>query len=158
MGEKLVETTASKSKIFIHFVLRFLICFLFMFIILVSKENGSVPKDYGSISYYIRIGSIILVLFLYSLSPFRHMWDKLIFYERGIMLNKKKIEFTNSNQIGWSRYQTYIFGNRIQLFKRESSKAIKNLFAIIFKPSNELDVTYLKEPQEHFVKAYMNHL
>lgn len=94
---------------------------------------------------------MVILGLLFGVSPLRHINEVLEFYPNKIVLKKCELSFDTIEEIQW-RYEKGFFGRRLKCCKRTEHTGLKDFFS----PYYEIDVTYIKEPQEAFVKYYTN--
>ncbi len=141
----MMKIGSDKVKIITVSLLRFIIAALFLGGIYVSSiDNPNANK--GAF-----IVMVILGLF-FSASPLRHLNDVLELYPDKIILKKRKLSFPTIEEIKWMYERGYLIGRRLKCCKKTDNTGWKAFFF----PYYEIDVTYIKEPHEGFVKFYTN--
>lgn len=144
---KLLEIRASKKKIFIYIAMRMPLLALAILAFIAAASEVDNPNYVASVV-------IIGLVLIFVLSPIRHIGKVLIYYDYKIVLGKKQICFDNPLEVQWTRRKGYITGNRLVIYKRGQKESIIDF---IFS-KNDIDVTYMTEPKEQFIRCYMNHV
>ncbi|MDE5908463.1 MAG: hypothetical protein K2H52_06985 [Lachnospiraceae bacterium] len=146
MEKILAEMKVDKKKIFINIALRSI---LFIIAGMVPVFNQSANKKAE-----IAIAVILIALLVFALFPLVHLKDVLLYYDNKIVLGKKQITFKNPVEIQWSRQKMYFFGARTKICN--SAAAQKESFKDFMLSSNVIDVTYMKDAKDTFIKCYLN--
>lgn len=136
---------ANKVKIIAVSFLRFIIMVVFLGGIYVSSVNNPNVNN-GAFIVMAILG------FVFAVSPLRHLNDVLVLCPNKIVLKKRELSFSTPEEIKWLHKRTYFGGTRLKCCKDTKSTGWKE----IFFPYNEIDVTYIKEPHEEFIKFYTN--
>jgi len=136
---------SNKGKIIAVSLLRFIIMAVFLGGIYVSS------RDYPNFNNGAFTAMVILGV-AFAASPLRHLNDVLVLCSNKIVLKKRELSFSTPEEIEWLYKRTYFVGTRLKCCKDTKSTGWKE---IIF-PYNEIDVTYIKEPHEEFIRFYMN--
>ena len=103
---------------------------------------------------YVAMVIILGVILVFVLSPIRHLGKVMSYYEHKIVLGKKELCFDNPMEVQWTRRKGYITGNRLVICKQGQKESIIDLML----SKNDIDITYMTEPKEQFVRCYMNHV
>lgn len=135
---------SNKVKIIIVSLLRFIV----VSISLVALYGSSVDNpNTNNVAFVV----IAILHFAFAASPLRHWNDVLELCPNKIIFKRRAISFSTIDEIVW-RYDLYPSGRRIICCKDAKNTGLKAFFF----PYYEIDVTYIKEPQESFVKYYTN--
>ncbi len=136
---------SNKVKIIAVSLLRFMVVACFF----VSSYGSSIDHpntDNGAIIV------MDILAFAFAASPLRHLNEVLELYPDKIVLKKRELSFSTIEEIEWRYEKGYLIGRRLKCCKRTGNTGWKD----IFFPYYEMDVTYIKKPQEAFVKFYTN--
>jgi len=136
---------SNKGKIIAVSLLRLIIMVLFLGGIYASCRDN---PDVNNGAFIV----MVIFSFAFAVSPLRHLNDVLILYSNKIVLKKRELYFYMPEEIKWFHKRTYFIGTRLKCCKDTKSTGWKE----IFFPYNEIDVTYIKEPHEEFIKFYTN--
>ncbi len=136
---------ANRLKIIAVSLLRFIIVSVFLCGIYVSSVNNP-NADNGAFIV------MVILAFAFAVGPLRHLNDVLVLCPNKIVLKKREISFSTPEEIEWLYEKTYLFGKRLKCCKETKNTGWKD---ILF-PYYKIDVTYIKEPYEEFIKFYMN--
>ncbi len=145
-----MKISSNKGKIIAVSLLRFIIVVVFLVGIYASSRDN--PN--------FNIGTFIVMAifgFAFAASPLRHLNEVLVLYPNTIVLKRQEIKkqeiyFSTPKEIEWSYVRGYLIGKRLKCCKETKSTGWKELFF----PYNEIDVTYIKNPYEEFIRFYMN--
>lgn len=107
-----------------------------------NSGKGSLPN----ILYLL----VVIGTLLYALFPLVHIRDVLVYYENKIVLGKKQITFHDPSEIQWHRTTYFI---RKKLTIRNSTE--KESFMKCMLSTKEIDVTYIKDAKDIFIKCYL---
>lgn len=140
------EIKVDKKKLFMNIALRGI---LFIIIGMVPVFNQSANK-----TAEIAIIVILIALLVFALFPLVHLKDVLFYYDNKIVLGKKQITFNDPQEIQWSRQKMYFFGTRTKICN--SVTARKESFKDFMLSSNVIDVTYMEDAKDTFIKCYLN--
>lgn len=140
------EIKVDKKKLFMNIALRGI---LFIIIGMVPVFNQSANK-----TAEIAIIVILIALLVFALFPLVHLKDVLFYYDNKIVLGKKQITFNDPQEIRWSRQKMYFFGTRTKICN--SVAAQKESFKDFMLNSNVIDVTYMEDAKDTFIKCYLN--
>ncbi len=140
-----MEICANKVKIIAVSLLRFIIMVLFL---VGSYASGRDNPDVNNGAFIV----MTILGFAFAFSPLRHLNDVLVLYPNKIVLKKRKISFSTIEEIKWRYERGYLIGRRLKCCKETENTGLKDFFF----PYYEIDVTYIKEPHEAFVKFYTN--
>ncbi len=136
---------SNKGKIIFVAFLRFIIVSIFLGGIYVSSVNNPNTNN-GAFTVMVLLGVA------FEASPLRHLNEVLELYPDKIVLKKRKISFSTIEEIKWRYERGYLIGRRLKCCKETENTGLKDFFF----PYYEIDVTYIKNPQEEFVKFYTN--
>ena len=144
-GVTKMKIGANKVKIIAVSFLRFIIMVFFLGGIYVSGI-GNPNANNGAFT------AMVLLGFAFAVSPLRHLNDVLVLCSNKIVLKKRELFFSTPEEIKWLHKRTYFVGTRLKCCRETKDTGWKE---ILF-PYNEIDVTYIKDPHEEFIKFYMN--
>jgi len=144
MGIKM-KIGSNKLKIISVVLLRFIIVAVFLCGIYVSGVNNPNTNNEAFIV-------MVLLGFAFAASPIRHLNDVLVLCPNKIVLKKREISFSSIEEIKWRYERGYLIGRRLKCCKATENTGWKDFFFPYYK----IDVTYIKEPHEEFVKFYTN--
>ncbi len=140
-----MEIGSNKIKIIFVSLLRFVIAAVFLCGIYVSAVNNP-NANHGAFIIMVILG------LAFAASPLRHLKDVLELCPNKIILKRREISFSTIEEIEWRYERGYLMGRRLKCCKATENTGWKDLFS----PYYEIDVTYIKEPHEAFVKFYTN--
>ncbi|GFI03277.1 MAG: hypothetical protein HFI44_13970 [Lachnospiraceae bacterium] len=146
MEKMKAEMKVDKKKLLMNIALRSI---LFIIVGMVPVFNQSANK-----TAEIAIIVILIALLVFALFPLVHLKDVLIYYDDKIVLGKKQITFNNPEEIQWSRQKMYFLGTRTRICN--SVAAQRQSFMDFMLNSNMIDVTYMKDAKDTFIKCYLN--
>lgn len=150
MFKMLAEIKVNKKKVIQHISIRMAFV-IFMglgwFCALQTSKTGK--------SNYIGLIIVVALLSVYALSPLRYLNRVLVFQNNKIAFGKKELIFDDLADIQWMKRKTYYAGTRMVVYKKSQEKGLK---AIITSCNDEIDVTYMKNPKDEFVRCYMNNV
>lgn len=140
------EIKVDKKKLFMNIALRGI---LLIIIGMVPVFNQSANK-----TAEIAIIVILIAVLVFALFPLVHLKDVLFYYDNKIVLGKKQITFNDPQEIQWSRQKMYFFGTRTKICNSVAVR--KESFKDFMLNSNVIDVTYMEDAKDTFIKCYLN--
>lgn len=140
-----MEIGPNKLKIISVSLLRFIIVAVLLYGIYVSGVNDPNANN-GAFIVMVVLG------FSFAASPLRHLNDVLVLCPDKIILKRREISFSKIEEIEWRYERGYLTGRRLKCCKATENTGWKDIFFPFYK----IDVTYIKEPHEEFVKFYTN--
>lgn len=146
MERKLAAIEAGKKKILINILIRSIWFVLAGMSCIFNKSINEKAE--------IAMMVILVLLLIFALFPLVHLKDTLVFYDNKIVLGKKQITFSSPEEIQWKREHTYIMGTRIKIYNLKAAE--KETFLQSMFSSKDMDVTYMEDAKDTFIKCYMN--
>ncbi len=144
-GVTKMKIASNKRKIIAVSFLRFIIVTVFLGGIYVSGIDNPNTNN----------GAFIVMVILgvaFAAGPLRHLNEALELYPDKIVLKKRELSFSTIEEIEWRYERGYLIGRRLKCCKATENTGLKDFFFPYYK----IDVTYIKEPHEAFVKFYTN--
>lgn len=143
---KLAEINIEMKKILANIAIR-MIWFAMALLALVLNFDSGI--DYTSTA-------VLLLLTLgFALFPLIHVKDVLVYYENKIVLKNKQITFDHPSEIQWSREKKYIMGTRLKIYNSKVMQS-QSFLQCMFGPSKKIDVTYMKDAKDVYIRCYLN--
>lgn len=143
---KLAEIKIEMKKILANIAIRMI---LFVMVLLAVVLNSGSGKGYT-------LTVVLLLLTLgFALFPLIHVKDVLVYYENKIVLKNKQITFDHPSEIQWSREKTYIMGTRLKICNSKVMQS-QSFLECMFGSSKTIDVTYMKDAKDVFIRCYLN--
>lgn len=143
MEKKLAEIKVSMKKIFTNIAIRMI---WFVIAMLAGIFNTSKDNTPNVLWLLLIVGTI-----LYALFPLIHIKDVLVYYENKIVLKNKQITFNDPSEIQWHR-TTYFIRKKLTI----RNSAAEESFIECMLSTKEIDVTYMKDAKDLFIKCYLN--
>lgn len=144
MERKLAEIKVEMKKIIANIAIRMI---GFILVLLAMVFNWRLGINYAA-------AAALLILTLgFALFPLIHVKDVLVYYENKIVLGRKEIAFDSPSDIQWSRVKTYFLGTRLKI---HNTKVNQSFLECMFGSSKEIDVTYMKDAKDVFIRCYLN--
>lgn len=144
MERKLAEIKVEKKKILINIAIRSIWFIIVAFAYIINQSANKKAE--------IAITIILILLLGFALFPLIHLKDVLVYYENKIVLKNKQITFNNPSEIQWRRVKTYFTGTRIKI----NNSTVQESFLKFMFCSNDIDVTYMKDAKDTFIRCYLN--
>lgn len=143
---KLAEIKIEMKKILANIAIRMILFVMVLLAVVLNSGSG--------IGYILTMALLFLTLG-FTLFPLIHVKDVLVYYENKIVLRNKQITFDHPSEIQWSREKTYIMGTRLKIC---NSKVMQSLSFLecMFGSSKTIDVTYMKDAKDVFIRCYLN--
>lgn len=142
LGKLLKKSGSNKKMIFIHLLIRLVICTYFALAFLGASKSAD---NFNRNAMFIIDG----IMLAYALSPLRHLFDKILFYQYGVvykgLIRKRTFLFATWKPDYWSGEINPLLGRR---------KAIQGKNFLFSK----LDYTYISNFLENFLSLYMKHI
>lgn len=143
---KLAEIKIEMKKILANIAIRMI---LFVMVLLAVVFNSG-----SGIGYILTVVLLFLTL-VFALFPLIHVKDVLVYYENKIVLKNKQITFDHPSEIQWSREKTYIMGTRLKICNSKVMQS-QSFLECMFGSSKTIDVTYMKDAKDVFIRCYLN--
>ena len=144
MERKLAEIKVEKKKILINIAIRSIWFIIVAFLAIITPSVDKKAK--------ITVIIILILSLVFTLFPLIHLKDVLVYYENKIVLKNRQITFNNPSEIQWNRQKTYFSGTRIKI----NNSTVQESFLQFMFCLNDIDVTYMKDAKDTFIRCYLN--
>ena len=143
---KLAEIKIEMKKILANIAIRMILFVMVLLAVVLNSGSG--------IGYTLTVVLLFLTL-VFALFPLIHVKDVLVYYENKIVLKNKQITFDHPSEIQWSREKTYIMGTRLKICNSKVMQS-QSFLECMFGSSKTIDVTYMKDAKDVFIRCYLN--